>query len=161
METSLLKTRVGYGLKQTECASVLNVPLRTYIRYEKDDDYGSVLKRHAMIAALNERYSINESKGLLTVEAIKKACEEVFNSHYQGQIDFCYLFGSYAKGCAKEISDVDLLVSTSLSGFSFIGLSEALHEALHKKVDLVRLSNQKDNLDLMTEVMKDGVKIYG
>ncbi len=161
MGTSLLETRIGYGLKQTECASLLNVPLRTYIRYEKDDGYGSALKREAMIAVLNERYSINESKGLLTIEAIKKACGEVFDSHYRGQIDFCYLFGSYAKGCAKENSDVDLLVSTSLSGLSFIGLSEELHETLHKKVDLLRLSNQKDNLSLMAEVMKDGVKIYG
>ncbi len=161
MKTSLLEIRVGYGLKQTECASVLNVPLRTYVRYEKDNGYGSALKRAAMIDALNERYSINESKGLLTVEAIKKACGEVFDSHYQGQIDFCYLFGSYAKGRAKENSDVDLLVSTSLSGLSFVGLSEALHEVLHKKVDLVRLFNQKDNLSLITEIMKDGVKIYG
>lgn len=46
---------------------------------------------------------------------------------------FCYLFGSYAKNTANELSDVDLLVSTKITGMAFFGLAEKLREALHKK----------------------------
>ena len=76
-------------------------------------------------------------------------------------VDFCYLFGSYAKGYAKEDSDVDLCVSTSLTGFDFIGLHNRLSEVLHKKVDLIRVDTLKDNIELLNEIMKDGIRIYG
>ena len=76
-------------------------------------------------------------------------------------VDFCYLFGSYAKGYAKEDSDVDLCVSTSLTGFGFIGLHNRLSEVLHKKVDLIRVDTLKDNIELLNEIMKDGIRIYG
>ena len=36
-------------------------------------------------------------------------CSSVFGNY---SIDYCYLFGSYAKGKATEVSDVDLLIST-------------------------------------------------
>ena len=73
----------------------------------------------------------------------------------------CALFGSYAKGYAGDESDVDLCVCTSLTGLAFVGLIEELRLALHKKVDLLRLSDISDNLDLLKEIMKDGIKIYG
>ena len=43
----------------------------------------------------------------------------------------------------------------------FIGLIEEIREALHKKVDLIRLSDLNNNIDLVNEIMKDGIKIYG
>ena len=52
-----------------------------------------------------------------------------------------YVFGSYARGEAREDSDVDLLVDTTgadLSGFFAIGgLYNDLEDALGKKIDLV------------------------
>ena len=71
-----------------------------------------------------------------------------------------YLFGSYAKGYAKENSDVDLCVSTDLTGLRFVGLSGELREELKKKVDLLRLSDIQNNYELINEVMQDGIKIY-
>ena len=46
---NLLDTRKQYNLSQMEAASILGVPLRTYIRYEKDDNYGDAFKRKTMI----------------------------------------------------------------------------------------------------------------
>ena len=85
----------------------------------------------------------------------------MFDDEYSGQIEFCFLFGSYAKGYAKENSDVDLCVSTSLTGLKFVGLSESIRNVLHKKIDLVRFSNLTNNIELINEIMKDGIKIYG
>ena len=72
----------------------------------------------------------------------------------------CYLFGSYAKGYATETSDVDLLIDTTITGLNFFGLIEEFREALHKKVDLLRLDDVKNNKELLLEIMKDGVRLY-
>ena len=46
-------------------------------------------------------------------------------------------------------------------GFNFIGLSEDIRKALHKKIDLIRFNTLNNNLELINEIMKDGIKIYG
>ena len=158
---TLLETRKQYNVSQVEVANLLGIPVRTYIRYELDDNYGSELKRQTMINLINDKYEITEEKGLLNVEEIKKILKTLFDNQYKEAVDFCYLFGSYAKGYATEHSDVDLCVSTSLKGLDFVGLSEDIRNLLHKKVDLIRFDTLKDNLELINEIMRDGVKIYG
>ena len=76
-------------------------------------------------------------------------------------VNFCYLFGSYAKSKAKPTSDVDLLISANVKGLKFYGLVEEIREALHKKVDVLEINQLKDNLELTQEILKDGIKIYG
>ena len=110
---------------------------------------------------LNEHCEITEEKGLLSVQLIKEKVSALFDNEYDGQIDFCYLFGSYAKGLANEKSDVDLYVSSSLTGLRFVGLIERLRQTLHKKVDLIRSSELNNNIDLVNEILKGGIKIYG
>ena len=74
---------------------------------------------------------------------------------------YAYLFGSYAKGRATGKSDVDILVSTSVTGIEFFGLVEELRTELHKKVDVLDNNQLKGNLELTEEILKDGIKIYG
>ena len=157
----LKEIRTKYKLSQLEAANLVGVPVRTFRRYENDDAYGSKLKRQMFINIIKDHCEITETKGLLTIEQIKDSLKEMFKNKYEGKIEFCYLFGSYAKGYAKEDSDVDLCVSTSLTGLDFVGLSEDIRNVLHKKIDLIRFSNLKDNLELINEIMKDGVKLYG
>lgn len=152
--------RIKLGITAKEASLVSNVPLRTYTRYENDDKYGNELKRKQILLSLKEKYEITEEKGLLNVDKIKDLVSKVF-SNYKEKVSFCYLFGSYAKGYAKETSDVDLCVSTSLTGLSFVGLIEELRVALNKKVDLLRITDLNGNEELIQEIMKDGIKIYG
>ncbi len=151
--------RISLNLTINEAAKATNVPLRTYIRYDSDESYGSELKRTAIFNALKEKYEITETKGLLTIELIKKRCAIVFDK-YKDDIEYCYLFGSYAKDYAVEDSDVDLCISTTLKGLKFVGLIEELRSVLKKRVDLLRVG-VKDNIDLINDIMKDGIKIYG
>ena len=157
----LKELRNEYNLTQLEAANILGIPERTYRRYETDDDYGSIIKRKMFIKMLNEQCEITEEKGLLNVQLIKEKVSALFDNEYGGQIDFCYLFGSYAKGLANEKSDVDLYVSSSLTGLRFVGLIERLRQTLHKKVDLIRSSELNNNIDLVNEILKGGIKIYG
>ena len=157
---NLKEIRISYNLSQIEAASMVGVPIRTYRRYEIDDNYGNALKRQMFINIINANCEITETKGLLTIEQIKNTVSEIFGSEFKGQIDFCYLFGSYAKGEAKESSDVDLYICSSLTGLQFVGLIEKLRQALHKKVDLLRSSELSNNIELVNEILKDGIKIY-
>ena len=158
---NLKEIRKKYKLSQLEAANLVCVPVRTFRRYENDDDYGSKLKRQMFISIINSKCEITETRGLLSIEQIKNSLADVFNIQYKDKIEFCYLFGSYAKGYAKENSDVDLCVSTQLTGLDFVGLSEAIRNVLHKKIDLIRFSNLNNNLELINEIMKDGIKLYG
>ena len=71
------------------------------------------------------------------------------------------MFGSYAKHKATETSDVDLIINTKTTGLKFYGLVEELREALHKNVDLIRVVDLKENIELLNEILKDGIKIHG
>ena len=63
-------------------------------------------------------------------EKIVKICE-------RNDIEFCALFGSFARGEANEESDIDLLVRFAKPiGWAFYGIADELEKALGRKVDL-------------------------
>ena len=72
-----------------------------------------------------------------------------------------HTFGSYAKGLATETSDIDMVISTDISGLRFYGLVEDLRTTLHKKLDVLNIQQLSENKDLIHEVLKDGIKVYG
>lgn len=154
-----LKTlRKSKNLTQIECAKYLGIPLRTYQNYENDPTKIDSIKYTFMIQKLTQYGYVDENHGILTVEQIKNICLTVFKDF---EIEYCYLFGSYAKGVATESSDVDLLISTPVSGIKFYDLAETLRESLRKKVDVLNREQLNNNPDLINEILRDGVKIYG
>lgn len=155
---SLKELRISKGLTQKQAADYLQVPSRTYSRYETDEQRADSIKYKYMIDRLEEYGLIDENHGLLDVEKIKSKCEQVFKKH---KVNYCYLFGSYAKGKATESSDVDLLISTQTSGMKFYGLVEELRESLKKNVDVLNDDQIKNNPQLVNEILSDGIKIYG
>lgn len=156
----LKEVRNKFNLSQLEAANVVGVPLRTYSRYESDDNYGNELKRQRMIELILKACEITEDKGILTIKQIQEILTTLFDSAYKGKVEYCYLFGSYAKGYAKDNSDVDLFICSSLKGLDLVGLIEACRRALNKKVDLIRPEEINNNIPLLNEIMKDGIKIY-
>ena len=158
VKLTLKQLRTEKGLTQAKCAELLQVSLRTYKRYESDESKISSLKHQYLIQRLNEYGIIDEDHGLLTIEQIKNVCNSIFKDY---SIEYCYLFGSYAKRKATEKSDVDLLVTMPLDGMKFFKLAETLREKLKKKVDLLDIAQLNNNSTLVQEILKDGIKIYG
>lgn len=154
----LKEIRQLHHLTQAKCAEYLGIPLRTYKRYEGDEEKIPPIKRAFILSKLQEIGKIDEEHGVLTTEAIKRICADVFQNYV---VDYCYLFGSYAKGKATETSDVDLFLSTEAEGLRFFGLVEALRTALNKRVDVLDQRQIDGNENLLQEILKDGVKIYG
>ncbi len=155
---TLRELRKNKGLTQQQAASFLDIPLRTYSNYENDIKKQTTIKYRYMLEKLHTYGYIDEQTGILTLDTIRKVCSTVFAKY---PIEYCYLFGSYAKGKATDTSDIDLLIYTSLSGLQFYGLVEELREGLNKKVDVLDQKQLANNFELTNEILKDGIKIYG
>ena len=155
---TLRELRKNKGITQQEAADFVGVPLRTYSNYENDFRRQTNIKYKYMMEKLYTYGYIDEENGILTLEEIKKTCASILAKY---PVEYCYLFGSYAKGKAVATSDVDLLIYTTLSGLKFYGLVEELRESLKKKVDVLDQKQIKDNFELTNEILKDGIKIYG
>lgn len=158
MENELRKLRKRAGLTQCQVADIIGVPLRTYKRYETEDKLVGTIKYDYMVNKLSDATRIDEEHGVLTNDRIAELCHDVFEHH---DVKYCYLFGSYAKGSATDTSDIDLLISTPYTGLKYYGLLEELKQSLGKNLDLLNLDQLNNNLELINEILMDGVKIYG
>lgn len=154
----LKSIRLDKKLTQQQAAGIVGISLRSYKSYENDLDKMGNLKYNYIYEKLSRINPIDEEHGIVGLEYISRKCSEIFDKY---KINFCYLFGSYAKGKAKDDSDVDLLISTEIKGLKFFGLVEELRNSLQKKVDVIEVAGLKDNVELLEEILKDGIKIYG
>ena len=80
-----------------------------------------------------------------------------------------YVFGSYARGEAREDSDVDLVIDdtdSGLRGFAYGGLYGDLRDALEKDIDMVPVSGldlpaqHKSDADFREAVHKERRELY-
>lgn len=156
--TELKELRLKKKMTQQEVSEKAGVSLRSYVSYENDDDKTNTIKYRFLLDLVRKMNVIDEEHGILSVDQIRDICADVFEEY---DIEYCYLFGSYAKGTALENSDVDLLISSTISGLKHYGLIERLREELCKKVDLLDTKQLVNNESLLSEVLKDGIKIYG
>ena len=156
--SELRELRTAKKLTQKEAAGRIGISLRSYVSYENDADKVGSPKYRFLVHELEKMNPLDEEHGILSKEDIIQTCNKVFSKY---DVEYCYLFGSYAKGKATGTSDVDLLVSTKTTGLKFYELVERLREGLHKKVDLLNLKQLIKNEDLLNEVLKEGIRIYG
>lgn len=154
---TLKELRQSKNLTQLQVANMLKISLRSYKQYENEKEKQGTFKYNYIYDELSKYGFVDEEHGILSIYDIKRIVSQVLSQH---EVEYCYLFGSYARGEANEKSDVDLLVATEITGMAFFGLCEYLREALHKKVDLLNLAQLNNNKQLLYEVLKNGVKIY-
>ena len=156
--TELKNCRLKKKMTQKEAAKRIGISLRSYITYENDERKKTTPKYRFIMNELEKINLLDEENGVLSVEDIKRICDNVFSEY---SVDFCYLFGSYAKGKAVGKSDVDLLIATETTGLRYYEIAERLREALHKKVDLLDIKQLVGNENLLKVILKEGIKIYG
>ncbi|MBQ9031306.1 MAG: nucleotidyltransferase domain-containing protein [Parasporobacterium sp.] len=95
---------------------------------------------------------------MTTVDSIKETLEPVFKSYH---VKKAILFGSFAKGTAKDNSDIDIFVDSGLKGLQFFGLLEDVTTSLNRSVDLIDSSQVQKDSKVMREINKTGITIYG
>ena len=69
-----------------------------------------------------EQYNqISETTGILSLESITKTVITILSNY---DVQFCYLFGSYAKGKPTPISDEDLFIDgTNIHGLDYFSIN--------------------------------------
>lgn len=75
-------------------------------------------------------------------------------------VEKAVLFGSVAKGTARDDSDLDILVDSRLKGLRFIGLLEELRQVADRDIDLLDVSHIEKNSLVEKEIRETGVVIY-
>lgn len=152
----LKRNRLELNITQEEAARLLNISRRTYQKYETIVNNDPKLDYY--VFKFKELNKVDENTGLLSIDKIKAVVSSIMSKY---KIKTCYLFGSYAKSKAKPSSDVDLLIESDITGLDYYGLVEELRSGLHKKIDLLTLNSISNNAEMMYEILKDGIKIYG
>jgi predicted nucleotidyltransferase len=153
--------RQSKGLSQRQAAELMGLPFRTYQNYEYGLSKSSSFAGRMIIRFLTDYQPYTPEKGLLPLAVLKETVQTVLKAYSKEEVAYAILFGSYAKGKATERSDVDLLISGSLTGLAFFSLQGKLETALHKKVDLLKFEDLKKNPDFINEILSSGEKIYG
>lgn len=95
-------------------------------------------------------YSLNDIKEILQKHLADTPVEQAV------------LFGSYAKGCPNENSDLDLVIDMAgkHQNFAFWGVYEALQNAFAIPVELFEKSDIISGQQVDLEIRKTGVIVY-
>ena len=160
----LKRTRKTIGITQNEAAHLLGVSRRTYQTYESvhtghiSPEQEKELER---LVEMIEAYSIfDKTHGVLGRKTIVEGVRDVLKNY--PKVTCAYLFGSYARKEAGPKSDIDLIVVLDEDmGLEFFGMVADLEERLNKNVDVVTHHQLAASPNLLSMVLKEGVKIYG
>ena len=156
--TELKRIRTAKRITQQEAANMIGISLRSYVSYENDESKSESTKYRFLLQEMERINPIDEEHGVLSRDDIITICSRILSEY---DVEYCYLFGSYAKEKASGSSDVDLVIATKHTGLKFYELVERLREGLHKRVDLLDYKQLLNNEELLNEVLKEGVRIYG
>lgn len=154
----LKQKRIELGLTQIQAANACGVSRRTYQTYEETNTFNATY--NDLIDRLTEAGVFDGSNYIVSVKGIKLACRLLFKEKYP-EIKCAYLFGSYARGEATGKSDIDILVVAPPMGMKLYGIPVELEEQLHKKIDLHTHRQLLNNEALLSEILNEGIKIYG
>ena len=119
---NLKELRISKNLTQTKVATMLGLSLRSYKEYENNPLKADTIKYKYIFNELEKIGILDEEHGISSLDFIKEKVSSIFEKYH---VDYCYLFGSYAVGNANEKSDVDLLISSKITGMEFFGLAES------------------------------------
>lgn len=153
---TLKELRKEKELSQLEASKIANVSLRTYIYYEKDVNKVNTNTYKFIFDSLDKYNQIDEEHGIIPFNKIVDKLMPILTKH---NINYCYIFGSYAKGTATESSDIDILVDTDITGLEFFNLIEELRIILKKKIDLLRLKDITPDNPISLNILKYGKRI--
>ena len=94
---------------------------------------------------------------MLTVEEIKTKLIPIFEAY---GVQSATLFGSIAKGTATERSDLDLMVDSGLKGLRFVGLMDAVQNAVLLPINLLDISHVEKGSRIDRKICETGIVIY-
>ena len=160
MNSILKQIRNNLGLSQKEVSSYLGIPLRTIQNWEEGTRVPNEFTLNMVIEKLlekNQEQTFSKEEGVYSFSLLKKKISELAVKY---NISKVILFGSYAKGYAKPTSDIDLVITTDITGLAFFGMLDDFVTTLNKDVDLIREKDILMGSLVDKEIKQTGVIIY-
>lgn len=153
--------RLEKHLTQREAASLVGISLRTYQNHEYEIGLKKSFLDKTIVEKLTAYEPYSPEQGIYAQDVLIDIVLAITHKYSKTEVSFLYLFGSYAKNKATPKSDVDLLFGGSLKGLDLIFFEGELSEALHKKVDLLKIDGILKDPAFLNEILATGIKIYG
>lgn len=98
-------------------------------------------------------------QSVLSISEIKRILLPVFKA---APVYRAILFGSYAKGCPTDKSDIDIVIDSKgkLLNMDFYGVLEDITTRLGKRIDLFEITELKNNAAMRSVVEREGIVLY-
>ena len=164
--SDLKELRKSKHLTQQEAAFRIGVSLRSYISYENEETKKGSPKYRFLLQELEKINPIDEEHGVLERDELINICSEILSEY---DVDYCYLFGSYAKNTQHEGSDYDFYVVMPDDAGNEILLGQKAYRSLRglrkTPVDIVvghesAFEKLKTQPTIEREVARDGILLY-
>ena len=96
---------------------------------------------------------------IYSIDEIRNQLKPIFDAY---PVYTAVLFGSYAKGKATEVSDIDIVIDSrgELLNMAFYGVLEEAVHGLQKNVDLFEISELRKDVPIFNEILKEGILLY-
>ncbi len=146
-------------MTQEEAALALGISLRSYKSYENEKEKERTDKYKYLLSRLENYVSIDEKHGTLTLDEIKRGVRRIL-SEYEGEVSYAILFGSYAKGKANRESNVNLLISTRVTGLRLSDMRLRLEDVLRKRVSILERKALLSPDAPLDEILMHGIRVY-
>ena len=138
---------------------VLGVSLRSYKSYENEKEKEKTDKYKYLLMRLESHVAIDERHGILTTEEIRRGVRRIL-AEYEDEVSYAILFGSYAKEKARRDSDVNILISTRVTGLRLADMKARLEDVLRKRVSLLERKALLSPDSPLDEILRHGVRVY-
>ena len=138
---------------------VLGVSLRSYKSYENEKEKEKTDKYKYLLMRLESHVAIDERHGILTTEEIRRGVRRIL-AEYEDEVSYAILFGSYAKEKARRDSDVNILISTRVTGLRLADMKARLEDVLRKRVSLLERKALLSPDSPLDEILMHGVRVY-
>ena len=94
-----------------------------------------------------------------SIDEIKQKLNPIFAAY---PVYKATLFGSYARGEANAISDLDILADSrgEIKGVEFFAMWARAEDSVEKRIDMIEKVDMPEDTQIYANVLKEGVVIY-
>lgn len=161
MALKIKEIRTEYNITQQELSDITDIPKRTIENWENGKRNPSpwvdkLVDSYIRQFPRNKNGIITYTLGVYETEQIKVSLLPLTLRY---EIDKIILFGSYARGEADPLSDIDLAIEGNINGLAFFGLLEEVNQSFVKDVDLLHMKEVDEHSNLMKDI-STGIVLY-
>lgn len=153
---TIKEMRIKKELTQEKASKLVGIPIRTYKDYENNPNRIGTIKYNYILDKLSEYGNVDKEHGVLDIYTIKRLVKRFFADF---NIEYCYLFGSYAKEIPSSSSNINLFIYDKDNKIDKEKIESELESILKKDVEINLYDLKRHSNILMRDILSYGIKI--